>query len=81
MSCLLQDVGASQVELVVKNMPTNAGDTGRHGFDFWVRKIPGKGNGNPVSLPGNSHGQRSLVGYSPWGHREFDATEHTLQLC
>ena len=27
-------------------------------------------------LPGKSHGQRSLVGYSPWGHKESDATEH-----
>ena len=29
----------------------------------------------PVPLPGKSHGQRSLVGYSPWGHKESDATE------
>ena len=29
----------------------------------------------PVFLPGKSHGQRNLVGYSPWGHR--DTTEHT----
>ena len=28
----------------------------------------------PVSLPGESHGQRSLAGYSPWGHRESDTT-------
>ena len=34
----------------------------------------------PVFLPGESRGQRSLVGYSPWGHRESDTTEasHTL---
>ena len=30
---------------------------------------------NPVSLPGESQGQRSLVGYSPWGHKESDTTE------
>ena len=30
---------------------------------------PAEGNGNPVPLPGESHGQRSLVGYSPQGHR------------
>ena len=42
---------------------------------------PVKGNGNPPlgchywSLPGESHGQRSLVGYSPWGHKESDMTE------
>ena len=29
----------------------------------------------PVFLPGVSHGQRSLVGYSPWGHKESDTTE------
>ena len=31
----------------------------------------------PVFLPGELHGQRSLVGYSPWGHKESDTTEHT----
>ena len=31
----------------------------------------------PVFLPGESHGQRSLVGYSPWGHKELDTTEAT----
>ena len=29
----------------------------------------------PVLLPGKSHGQRSLVGFSPWGHEESDTTE------
>ena len=29
----------------------------------------------PVFLPGESHGQRSVVGYSPWGHKESDTTE------
>ena len=40
----------------------------RHGFDTWVRKIPWsrKWQSTPVSLPGESHGQRGLVGYSPW---------------
>ena len=31
----------------------------------------------PVFFPGESHGQRSLVGYSPWGHKESDTTEAT----
>ena len=37
---------------------------------------------SPVFLPGKSHGQRSLVGYSPWGHKESDMTEklHFLSL-
>ena len=30
---------------------------------------------SPVFLPGKSHGQRSLVVYSPWGHKELDTTE------
>ena len=38
-------------------------------FDFWIRKIPWrrKWQLTPVFWPGKSHGQRSLVGYSPWG--------------
>ena len=32
---------------------------------------------SPVFLSGESHGQRSLVGYSPWGHKEMDTTEAT----
>ena len=31
----------------------------------------------PLFLPGKPYGQRSLVGYSPWGHKESDVTEHT----
>ena len=31
----------------------------------------------PVFLPGEFHGQRSLAGYSPWGHKESDMTEAT----
>ena len=44
--------------------------------------IPGSGNflgewqPTPVFLPGKSHGQKSLVGYSPWGCIELDMTEH-----
>ena len=42
----------------------------RLGFNLWVRKIPWRRKWQPTSgfLPGESHGQRSLVGYSPWGH-------------
>ena len=41
----------------------------RPGFDPWVGKIPWrkKLQPTPVSLPGKSHGQRTLAGYSPWG--------------
>ena len=38
---------------------------------LWRRKW----QSTPVLLPGKSHGQRSLVGYSPWGHKESDTTE------
>ena len=46
-------------------------------FDPWVGKIPWrrKWQSTPVLLPGKSHGQRSLVGYSPWGRKESDTTE------
>ena len=53
----------------------------RHRFDPWLRKIPWRRawQSTPVFLPGESHGQRSLAGYSPWGHkgvRNNLATEH-----
>ena len=50
----------------------------RHGFHTWVGKIPWRRawQPTPVFLPGESHGQRSLVGYSPWSHKELDMTEH-----
>ena len=39
-------------------------------------RSPGERNGNPlVSLPGESHGRRSLIGYSPWGCKESDMTK------
>ena len=62
---------AFQVALMVKNPPVNAGDM-RYGFNPWVGKIRWrrKWQPTPVFLPGKSHGQRSLVGYSPWGHKE-----------
>ena len=59
---------------MVKNPPASAGDVG---------SIPGsgrssgEGNGNTIAvfLPGESHGQRSLVGYSPWGCKDSDTIE------
>ena len=52
----------------------------RHGFNPWVRKIPWRRKWQPASvfLPGKSHGQRSLVGYSPQGHKESAKTEHMM---
>ena len=54
---------------------TNAGDTGSilgSGRTPWRRKW----KPTPVFLPGKFHGQRSLEGYSPWGHKVSDTTEH-----
>ena len=49
----------------------------RRGFDLCVRKTTWRRKWQPTSvfLPEKSHGQRSLAGYSPWGHRESDLTE------
>ena len=49
----------------------------RPGFDPWVRKIPWRRKWQPtlVFLPGESHGQRSLMGYSPRGCKDSDTTE------
>ena len=70
-------VKASQVALVVKNLPANAKRPKRHSFDPWVRKIPWRRAWQPIPmfLPGDSHGQRSLVGYSTWGCKVSDMTE------
>ena len=51
---------------VVKNPPVNAGDTEEVGSIPRSERSPDGGNGTPVLLPGEFHGQRSLVGYSPW---------------
>ena len=49
------------------------------GFDTWVGKIPWRRawQPTPIFLPEKSHGQKSLAGYSPWGHKELDMTEAT----
>ena len=66
-------VGASPSGSEIKNLAANAGDpilipgSGRS---------PGGGHGNPpIFLPGESHGQRNLAGYSPSGRKESDTTE------
>ena len=58
----------------VKASASNAGDPGSIPGSG---RSPGEGNGNPlpVFLPGESHGRRRLVGYSPWGCKESDTTE------
>ena len=58
---------ASQVALVVRNTPANAGDARDLGSIQGLGRYPGGGHGNPllVFLPGESYGQRCLVGYGP----------------
>ena len=62
---------------MAKNLSANAGDIRDHGFSLWVRKIPCRRvwQHTPGFLPGESHGQRSLAGHSPWGRMEVDRTE------
>ena len=60
--------GASQVALVVRNPPANAGDVSDLDLIPWRRAW----QPTPVFLPGDSHGQSSLVGFSPWGHAGSD---------
>ena len=64
---------------MVKNLRANAGDIRDVGFHTWVGKIPWRRawQPTPVFLPGESHGQRSLVDYSPQGHKESEMTEVT----
>ena len=67
----------SQVALVVRNLPYQRRRHKRHKFDPWIRKIPWRRAWQPtqVLLPGESPGQRSLAGYSPWGRKQLDTTE------
>ena len=83
----------SNVELVVKNLPGGTSDKEpacqfrrckRCRFNPWVKKIPWRRAWQPilVHLTGESHGQRRLVGYCPWGsqrvgHNWSDLAQHT----
>ena len=87
----MQFVGASLWVQLVKNLLASAGGCRRCRFDSWVGKIPWsrKWQPTPVFLPGKFHGQRSLAGYSLWGHKESDMAEcthththtHTHRVC
>ena len=61
---------------MVKNLACQCRRRKRRSFDPWIRKIPWnrKWQPTPVFLPGKSHGQRSLAGYSPWGRKESNTT-------
>ena len=71
--------GSSQVVVVVKTLPANAGDVKVSGSSPRLGRSPGEGKGKLtlLLLPGEFCGQRSLVGYSLWGCDESDKTEAT----
>ena len=71
-----RDISCSwMVVLVVKNLPDNGREKCK--FSPWVRKISWRRTWLPTQafLPVESHGERSLVGYSPWDCKEIDMTE------
>ena len=71
---------ASQVVLVVKNLPENAGDIRDMSLISGSGRYPGGEQGNPLQYACHGwteDGQRSLVGYSPQGRKELDMTEAT----
>ena len=77
------EFGQSDSEPTILTIPWRSGEEfpsqcRRCGFDPWVGKIPWrrKWHPTPVFLPRKSHGQRSLVGWHPWSHKESDTTEH-----
>ena len=61
---------------VVKKLPADVGDLAQ----VCIGKIPWRRRwqSTPVFLPGKFHGQRNLVSYSPWGHKESAMTEHII---
>ena len=60
---------------MVRNLPANAGDS--DSILSGEEPLEEDMVTHPVFLPGKSHGQRSLVDYSPQGHKELDVTEVT----
>ena len=62
-----------------KESACNAGDPGS--IPGWGRSSEKEMAAHSSILPGKSHGQRSLVDYSPWGHEESDMTEATSYAC
>ena len=65
--------------LLIKNLPANAGDIRDTGSIPGLGRSPREGHGNPLqySCLENIHGQRSLTGYNPQGHKALDTTEVT----
>ena len=68
--------------LVCSDGIESACNVGDLGLIPGLRRSPRERNGNPLqySCLGESHGQRSLVGYSPWGRKELNTTEQLTQV-
>ena len=71
-SVVVYHVPASLVAQSVKNLPEMR-ETGVRSLG-WQDSLEKEMTNTPVFLPGESHGQRSLAGYSPWGHKGSDMT-------
>ena len=71
--------GLPQWASPLEKLSANAGDIREVSSIPGLGRLPGEGNDNPLqySCLDKSHGQRSLVGYSPQGHKELDTTEVT----
>ena len=62
---------------VLKDPATSAGDLRDAGSILGLGRSPGNANGQstPIFLPGESHEQRRLAGYTAWGRKELDTTD------
>ena len=65
-------------DTVVKNPPADTGDVVDINSILGSGRFPGGENGNPLQY--SCHGQWSLVGCSPWGHKELGTTEHACAI-
>ena len=80
---MIQQKAKKEIQDVSKELACQYKRYKRLRFNSWVRKIPWRKalQPTPVFLPGESNGQRSLVGYSPWGSKESDTiAQHTPSI-
>jgi len=77
LGCTSPGPGLPRWPLVGKELACQCRRHKRRRFNPWIGKIPWrrKWQPTPVFLPGESHGQRNLAVYSPWGHKALDTTE------
>jgi len=67
----------SLVDQTVKSLPANAGD---EGSIPGLGRFPWRREPSPIVLPRESQEQRSMVDYSPWGHKESDTSEQLIHF-